>query len=67
VGLRDEIDAEHQRWTRPRVRAALGDDADEFDRLLDDPEVPVMGLHRALKRRGINVTDRTLYYWRRNR
>ena len=64
--LSSDIAAEPVRWTREEVRKHLGDEADEFDALIEDETVSVPALHRALRQRGVNISLRGLYYWRNN-
>lgn len=65
MSLRDEVVAETPaKWTRNVVDRILGpDDAAELAEMLADPLVVVNSIHRALKNRGIGVSESAVQKW----
>lgn len=69
MGLMEDAKATTKRPTRDKwewALTALGDEADEFIQALHDPTIPALALERALKARGVPVSDSTLLAWRRD-
>lgn len=58
-----EVKAEPPYRKKAWVEAQLGDEAEEFRQLLADPTVRYGSIWRALRKRGIDVPDRTVYRW----
>lgn len=64
MGLADEVRAQPRRMTRERLDDILGPaDAKDFDELLNDPSIAPQSIWKALKARGIVVSNRTIGYW----
>lgn len=63
MGIADEVLAA-TRWTYPLVLARLGDEADEFDGLMRNPEAHTERLRKALLARGVLVPWVTVERWR---
>lgn len=63
MSLTDEVRGEIPRVKRAWVEQQLGDECDEFLVLLADPAVQATALHAALKRRGIQVSARSVSQW----
>lgn len=65
MGLLDEVHTEPpKKWTRPRVDDFLGpDEAGELAAMLADPSVCANAIHRALRRRGIGVSESAVQKW----
>lgn len=64
MGLADEVHAVPQKMTRERLEALLGPaDTAELAELLADRQVPPQSIWKALKNRGIVVSNRTIGYW----
>ena len=63
--MRDDIEANDGVPYRKRqwVLDQLGDEADEFETLLADPNISPRAIQRALTRRGIRLGVRTIYFW----
>lgn len=65
MSFADEVRANPPRAKREWIREQLGDEAEEFEVALRDPRVEVRAIWRALQRRGITVSDRTVSGWAR--
>ena len=62
MGMSDEVSRIPYR-KREWVAKQLGDEAAEFELLLADREVPPIDLYNALRRRNIDIPERTVYAW----
>lgn len=64
MGLADEVRAQPRRMSRDRLVALLGpEDAAELDELLADPTITAQAIWKALKARGIVISNRTIAFW----
>lgn len=68
MGLMEEIQAQGRTRLWDQVTSSLGaEDLAELYAALDDPAVSPLAISRALKNRGIKISDRMVAYERRRR
>ena len=63
MGFAEEVRSGTPRYKRLWVEEQLGDEADEFREALADPKVEARAIWRALKARGLDVSDRSVSSW----
>lgn len=63
MSLTSEARADPPYRKKAWVEERLGDEAGEFRELLADPGVSYRAIWRALRKRGIEIPDRTVYAW----